>query len=265
MISRHGEQGMFIQLLGGFRVATPTRVIADSEWRLRKNKSLIKLLALAPGHRLPREEIMDLLWPDLEPERAANNLYRALHQVRHVLEPNLRHQDRSSYLRLHNGFVLLAPRGSLWIDVETFRRGADAARQSKDPPLYEKALRLYTGDLLPEDRYDDWADGHREALKALRLALLVDLSIVREQRGEDYAAIKALQDVVGSDPAHEEAQARLMLLLAKTGHRYLALRQYHELCTALRREVDAEPELHTQALYRRIAEGSFPPTSESVS
>lgn len=47
-----------------------------------KARSLVKLLALAPGHRLARERVLDLLWPDLPPESAVNNLYQTLHAVR---------------------------------------------------------------------------------------------------------------------------------------------------------------------------------------
>jgi hypothetical protein len=39
--------------------------MGDASWRLRKAAGLVKLLALAEGHRLHREQAMDLLWPDL--------------------------------------------------------------------------------------------------------------------------------------------------------------------------------------------------------
>ena len=53
-----------IGLLGGFSVTVGDRKVDESAWRLRKAASLIKLLALAPGHRLHRERAMDLLWPE---------------------------------------------------------------------------------------------------------------------------------------------------------------------------------------------------------
>ena len=63
-----------IRLLGGFRAELDTRVIADSEWRLQKARGLVKLLALAPRRRLAREEVMDRLWPEAEPQAALNNI-----------------------------------------------------------------------------------------------------------------------------------------------------------------------------------------------
>jgi len=46
------------------------------------------VLALSPGHRLHREQAMALLWPDLAPKAALNNLHYALHVARRTLEPS---------------------------------------------------------------------------------------------------------------------------------------------------------------------------------
>src|SRR3954465_10767961 len=67
-----------VELFDGFRVSVGARVIEEGRWRLSKAASLVKLLALTPGHKLHREEIMALLWPNLDAEAAANNLRHAL-------------------------------------------------------------------------------------------------------------------------------------------------------------------------------------------
>lgn len=55
-----GEQSetVRVRVLGCFMVAVETRTIREGEWHLKKARSLIKLLALAPGHRLHREQAM---------------------------------------------------------------------------------------------------------------------------------------------------------------------------------------------------------------
>jgi two-component SAPR family response regulator len=62
-----------IGLLGGFRLSVGPRLIEEDRWRLRKARSLLKLLALAPGHRLHREQVMETLWPDSGMRKASNN------------------------------------------------------------------------------------------------------------------------------------------------------------------------------------------------
>ena len=52
--------GVHVSLLGGFSVVVNGRAVED-RWRLRKAKMLVKLLALAPGHRLHRDSVVDRL------------------------------------------------------------------------------------------------------------------------------------------------------------------------------------------------------------
>jgi hypothetical protein len=76
-----GAKRLAIHLLGAFRVSVGPRAIVEQEWTLHKAKSLVKLLALAPHHRLHREHIMDRLWPDMGPEDGANNWPRMVSTV----------------------------------------------------------------------------------------------------------------------------------------------------------------------------------------
>ena len=56
-------QPVRMRLLGSFSVSVGDRTVARGQWRLRKAVALVKLLA--PGHRLHREQAMDLLRPEL--------------------------------------------------------------------------------------------------------------------------------------------------------------------------------------------------------
>lgn len=72
---RRASGDVAIGLLGGFLATVGGEPVAESLWRLRKGRELVKLLALAPDHRLHREQLMDALWPELDPAAAANNLH----------------------------------------------------------------------------------------------------------------------------------------------------------------------------------------------
>jgi DNA-binding SARP family transcriptional activator len=77
-----------VRLMGGFSVWAGPRAVGEGAWRLRKAKSLLKLLSLSPGHTLHREQLMELLWPELGKTAATNNLRGALHAARRALSPN---------------------------------------------------------------------------------------------------------------------------------------------------------------------------------
>ena len=127
--STRKPQVIRIELLGGFRVWVGPEVIGEDKWHLRKARSLIKLLALSPGHRLHREQAMDLLWPELDPKAALNNLHHALHIARRTLEPSA--GAASGYLHLRGESLALSPAGPEWVDVEAFEEAAITARQSR--------------------------------------------------------------------------------------------------------------------------------------
>src|SRR5215212_4795332 len=74
-------QTVRIWLLGRFRASVESRTIEVKEWRLKKAAGLVKLLALAPNHLMHREQVMELLWPNLASEAAANNLRYVLYNA----------------------------------------------------------------------------------------------------------------------------------------------------------------------------------------
>ena len=148
-----------VTLLGGFAAAVDGTPVSDSAWRLKKARELVKLLALAPGHRLHREQAMDVLWRDLTPAAAANNLHQAVHVARRALGADA--------IDVRDEVLSLA----VEVDVDALDAAAAEARRLKTPAAYLAALSLYRGDLLPENRYDDWAETRREELATLAAEL----------------------------------------------------------------------------------------------
>ena len=147
--------------------------------------------------------------------------------------------------------TLRAPAG-VWVDASAFETAAAAARRAAAVADYEAALALYGGDLLPDDPYEEWLTGRRDALRALFVGLLVDLAALHEAAQRPEAAVEALRRAVAAEPSHEAAHAALMRLYARTGQRHEALRQYERLRRALRTELDAAPSAGSQRLVRDI-------------
>lgn len=245
-----------IWLLGGFRVAVGPAEITPAEWRLRKSRNLIKLLALASGHRLHREQLLEILWPALGPEAASNNMRKALHHARRALTSAA--APSASYLRFQGDLLSLAPDGRCWIDVDAFEQGIAEARRSGSTGMYRAALDLYAGDLLPEDRYEDWTSVRRDTLRQDHLLLLAELAGLHEREHEPALAIETLHQLLSRDPGREDAHRGLMRLYALGGQRRQALRQYELLRESIGREFDAGPDVESQQLHQDIAAGRFP-------
>jgi predicted ATPase/DNA-binding SARP family transcriptional activator len=251
-----------VHVLGGFAVWASGRRVPESAWRLRKARSLVKLLALTPGQRLHREQVIDLLWPDLDPKAASHNLGQTCYVARRALASE---GGDPGYLSLQGEVLSLSAGAPVWTDLGAFSAAVARARESRDPADYRAALDLYRGDLLPDDRFEDWASDRRESLRREHLALLVELAGVLEARGELAPALEALARALASDPAHEGAHQSRMRLLALSGRRQEALRQYRALTKSLRRELDAEPDPVSVRLYRDVLEGRLPPPATTLS
>jgi predicted ATPase/DNA-binding SARP family transcriptional activator/DNA-binding CsgD family transcriptional regulator len=263
------QEALRVELLGGFRISVGSRTVGEDAWRLKKAKSLLKLLALAPAHRMHREQLMDLLWPDSPaPKSQANNLRQALYSARRALvvgsaPATTGASSNDYYLRLAGDQVALCPEGSLWVDVEAFEEAAATARRIREPAAYRAAIDLYAGELLPEDRYEEWTQERREALRGTYLSLLLELAVLHEEREEFERSIETLRETAAAEPAREEAHVRLMRLYALTGRRQEALLQYERLRKALSEGLDGEEEPGEagRLLYEEIRAGRSPTSS----
>ncbi len=257
------DKAVQIRLFGAFAVRVGGEVVPEGAWRLRKAKSLVKLLALAPERRVHREQAAELLWPERAREAAANNFHQALYVARRALEAA--GAETSAVLPLRDDMLVLYPGGRVEVDVDAFEAAVARARGTGEVSDYRAALECYGGELLPEDRYEPWAVGRREAVSEAHLGLLLDLSSRLDQGGDAEAAIAALEQVVVIDPLHEGAQRALMQLFAAAGRRQHALAQYQRLREVLRRDLEAEPDPQTARLYRALLRGDVnfdPPDQE---
>src|SRR5829696_5221065 len=226
-----------IRLLGGFEVSVGARTIEEDAWRLRKAASLVKILALAAGNRLHREQLMYTLWPELGISAVSNNLRQTVHTARRIFDLSM----GSRYLASRDESLVLCPESSLWVDVDVFEEAARSARRSREPALYRVALDLYSGELLPTDRYEEWAEELRRRLKERYLSLLQGLAHLHEELADYDSAIEALRRVVSEEPTREEAHVGLMRLYALAGNSGEALAQYGRLEETLSRALGTEP------------------------
>lgn len=243
---------LHVKLLGGFRVERAEGAVPESAWRQRRAaKTLTKLLATHPGHALHREQILDILWRDADVLSALNSFGKALHAARHALEPDLPPRQGSAHLRLRDDMLTLDT-VHVVIDADCFEQLAESALQLRTVSAYENALAAYTGELLPEDRYEDWSAERRSFVSELYVRLLIGLAEALQRRGDHRQAADRLRAVLRQDPTREDVHRRLMLLYAEMGARYEAVRQYQICRDMLNRKLDMAPDAETETLYEDV-------------
>jgi DNA-binding SARP family transcriptional activator len=209
-----------ITVMGGFGVVMDGVPTAARGWARRSAAALVKILALAPGHRLHREHAMDLLWPDEPPACSAPRLHKAAHFARRAAG----HPDA---IVLRDDVVSLFPHSDVIVDAIRFEQLARVAVAKRDPDAAREALAWYRGELLPGDRYEDWATDRRELLHLRRLDVL---RVAGEWR-----------ELAELDQTDEEAHVELMRRHLAAGEAAAAIRQYEYLERTLERQLAATP------------------------
>ena len=114
MASEAQDGGVRIELLGGFRVAIGGDEVVADAWPGRRAAELVQLLALADGHRLTRDQVVEALWPHLDVEAGAANLRKAAHYARQALAS-------SEAVVLRGGQVALFPSRPVETDAGRLR------------------------------------------------------------------------------------------------------------------------------------------------
>ncbi|MDQ4075752.1 MAG: AAA family ATPase [Chloroflexota bacterium] len=247
-----------IFLLGRFEVRRGERVLRTPDWSRRKAAALLQRLALE--RRLLKEQAIEFLWPEFDPDAGANNLYRTLHALRSSLDRGLSENSAEETLLFEGGVLRLHE--TVWVDIHEFERLVSDASDRSSPesiPLLEEALALYVGELLPARLYDDWTLVPRESLHRQYREASLALSAAYGERREYSRAIEVLTPLLDDDPADEPVHRELMRLYALAGRRHDALRQYQTCVNALATQLDVPPDPQTEALYEQILSGELVP------
>ena len=224
----------------------------EIEFGHRKAQALLAYLAIEGGRAQPREHLATLLWGRTGEDRARHNLRQALSKLR-TLCPDL--------VDTPGDGILLNP-DACRIDVQVFEELA----RSDDPADLQQALELYRGDLLEgystrEPGYQDWLELVRNRLRKQARDAASQLAAKLCEQGRHKDAIDVLNRLLRLDPADESAHRELMGLLARSGRRTEALRQYQECVAALARALDTEPGVETKRLHAEIKAGQRGPSA----
>ena len=227
-----------------------TRNGAPVSFDTRKATAVLALLAMH-DHELSRERLAVLLWPEADAARARASLRRTLSVTAAAAGPGL---------RVTRAAVALEP-GRVQVDVTDF----EAAAAGPGAGSLDRAARLYRDDFLagfalrdcPE--FDDWQAATADRLRQRLAAVLERLVAACTAAGDLDRAVAHAQRWQALDPLHEPAYQELIRLLAWTGQRSAALRQYRALVRALDTELAVRPLPETTQLYDDVRAGRLAP------
>lgn len=243
-----------IHLLGRFQVYHRQQLV--EKWPGNKCKAIFKYLLIHRQRPVHREILMDLFWPEVDPEPARRSLYQAIYMLRQTLQAD---EPEFPFILCEDSAYRLNPEIDLWLDSHAFdrhyQRGQQLEGQRRLPEAVEEfqaAERLYEGDFLSEDIYEEWTLVHRENLRHAYLDVLDRLSQYYCAQEKFAMCITYCQKILSVDSCREDAHRRLMRAYLGQGKRHLALRQYQRCVEVLAQELDVDPMPATVDLYKQM-------------
>jgi DNA-binding SARP family transcriptional activator len=208
----------------------------------RKSASLLCFLLTRRGLIAPRDQVLDALWPDLDPTAALNSLNQTLYFLRRDIEPGFDEDISAPYVHFESDMLWL-DRELVSVQSERFHEKAMRALGARQHglALSLEAVTEYAGRFAPEFEYEEWACGWRDLLHSqyLHIAETSGLALIRLGRLADAAEIAVR--VLAVDPAAEQIERALIWLYGNLGTRSAAAEQYGHYAALQRSEFGMEP------------------------
>jgi DNA-binding SARP family transcriptional activator len=246
------QSPIFIRLFGGFQLlkhGNPVVIRGRG-----KSEALLQILALHGSYAVPRDELLERLWPDIDVELAGQSLNSLVYSLHKLLRDAL--GGVSTIINSDGGYRLNRDEG-VGTDIEWFvelgHAGDQQAILGNDRvavDLYSRAVQLYRGDLQGHD--DAEFVIKREHLRARYLTLLARLAQYHFL-GEEYSeCLDYALRLLDWEPCREDAHRIAMACYVRRGERAQSLRQYRLCESILCSEFGATPEPATTALFAQI-------------
>jgi DNA-binding SARP family transcriptional activator/ATP/maltotriose-dependent transcriptional regulator MalT len=246
-----------VQLFGGLNVSTALGTVDDTKWRKRKARLLFAMLVVRQGQDLPRDVIMEQLWPDMDEEHAKRNFYVTWSTMKRALACGAAPSNASHLVQCSGGVCRLARavRSDLDEFDESLARLRAAAVERNDAAVLSAArdlLRIYRGELLPGDIYEEWFRDVRERTKHDFCDSMMTGAHVVEARNEFDAALLFLRRASAADPWREDVYQATMRCQIGSGQRSRAIETYLSCQSRLTEDLGIDPSTETTRLYQAV-------------
>lgn len=238
-----------VETLGTFRVVRGAVPVPRTAWQSRKARELLKVLVTKQGRPAAREQLAEILWPELPDQAVAlKRLNVMVSTLRGVLDPDRAHPadhyvvSEDGSLRLDLAHVTVDVLDFLALVAEATRLD-QAGRPGEALTRWRAAEAAYPGDFYEEDPYADWAVPLREQARLGYVQAARRVATAEADAGRYEPAARYWLRLLERDRYDERAHLDLVRVLDRAGRRGDARRRY-QTYTAVMRELEIEPAPH---------------------
>jgi len=257
-VQRRGEPICRARLFGGLEVVVDDRVIRERNWKKRKSRLLFAMLVANSGQDLPRDQVLETLWPDLSEANARNNFYVAWSAMKFALTGSTNRDTPCPYVESIRGRCRIV-RDALRSDIDEFEETIAEGRKAEadgDAPTaiaaYKRLAGIYRGDLLPGDVYDDWFAPMRDRYRFDFVDAMLHTVELLLELDDPCDAIVYARRGLQADPCREDLYQALLRCHVAAGQRSAAVETFVQCKTNLAEELGLDPSAETLALYQSV-------------
>jgi two-component SAPR family response regulator len=250
---------MHVTCFGDFQVTFRGQKVGEPGWLSTKAGDLFAYFITFRDGTLPKDRVLEALWPEMRPDRSSGAFHTALYKMRHMLRVD---GEQDKFVQAHGGEYALE-KEHFWIDADEFSRLMTECSRHSHPALerceacaarLQRAVALYQGDYL-QNLYYDWVLDEQRHLQEEYLDALQVLAAHRAGRGDYETALAYGRQVLVKDPLLEEVHCQMMRYYGQLGDRSGLVRQHQQFSTVLADELGIEPMQETQQLYQALLSG----------
>jgi ATP/maltotriose-dependent transcriptional regulator MalT/DNA-binding SARP family transcriptional activator len=237
-LSRRLARRVLVEDLGRVRILIGTREVSGDAIR-RKVLALLCLLLTKPQFSSTREDVIEHLWPDQDPDSALNSLNQTVYFLRRVFEPSYRDDTSPGYV-VQDG-------ETIWLDNELIdsksRRCLELIRSISNEPSPDEARALatiYTGRFALDFAYEPWAEVYRDSMHSSVLRLIERSVRMDVDSGQVTRALYLAERAAEVDPESEEIQL-LLVRLCQLSDAHAAAAERYTRYSAAARDLGLDP------------------------
>ncbi len=215
------------------------------KWRIEKARELFVYMLLNHERSISRDELLDKLWPEDNPERAVKQLYNGTYYIRKALEA---YGIDKSLISINNSYNLTL--GQVDWDVGRYCKLFENHKEDR-PRAFEEMEALYAGDYL-EGEFYPWSDFERERLSKLYNQCVIELSKSYISEKKYNQAEKVLLKAYNKNPYLEDISELLLTLYKETGNKGTAIKHYNAYAALIKEELGISPDKKLRELVKTI-------------
>ena len=230
---------ILIEDQGRVRIRIGDNLVADDDVR-RKVLAVICFLITRPSLSAARDEVIDAVWPDVDPSSAANSLNQTLYFLRRVLEPRYQEDLSANYVH-HDSDVIWLDETLIDSRSRMCRRLIDQFADLGNDTSVTALAREYKEAFALDFAYEEWAVGYRTMLHAAYLDTIEKATVSKLKMGQPAHAIALLRKALHVDRDAEQLERLLLRAYHEASSHAAVGEQYAHYAAYLRDELGVEP------------------------